>query len=835
MFHPSQPLPRGKYYLKMKYLLSRHRLLLFCVLSLLVVVPSDAATIRGTVTDPLGAVVANAQVQLFSGNQVIADAVTGPDGKYRLETSQSGRFYVRAAAASFAPTDSDAFYLGSTETTTQSISLRTPNVSEEIVVTATGVPMSEAQVGSAVTVLASQDYLHKLDVLEPLRSISGLQITQTGQHGGTTALFIRGGNSNANKVLIDGVPANDIGGSFEFGDLSASSFDRIEVFRGPDSILYGADALAGVVNLTTRRGTTPLPELTYAVDGGNFNTYRQEGTLGGAWRRFDYFSSFARLDSSNSLPNSAFHNGTYAGNFGWSPSAGNNFRVTIRRVAVALGLPNAIELFGIPDNGQSKDRDTFISATYDFQPTSKWHNLIRYGASRLDSKFTKASPVGIFENGFEFVGLPVTIKGANGFTANGKAFFSSSDCCPESTVSTANRDVVYAQTDYRFNSHVTSLFGYRYEAERGASRFDSPTFSSNNPVDRRNMSFILETHGDLWNRFFYSLGGGIERNAVFGVEATPRVSLAYYPFHPSVGFFRGTKLKFNFGKGIKEPSIFDESSSLFGLLLQQPGGQQLIQKFGVKPIDAERSRSYDFGLEQGLTDRVQLKLNVFHNQFTNEIEFVSSTALPQLGVPPDVAAASGFGATINSSDFRAQGVETELEYKISRSLFARGGYTYLDARVQRSFSSSALCANDTSPLCVNLSIPNIPIGAFSPLVGARPFRRAPHTGFLTITYNHARWSALFQGTFVGRRDDSTFLSDEDFGNTLLLPNRNLDSAYQKLDLSGNFRVNTHLSLYASMENLLSQRYDAAFGFPALPFTFRSGIKITFGGESWRLR
>src|SRR5882724_11860315 len=76
----------------MKYLLSRHRLLLFCVLSLLVVVPSDATTIRGTVTDPLGAVVANAQVQLFSGNQVIADAVTGPDGNIGLRLHNQGAF-----------------------------------------------------------------------------------------------------------------------------------------------------------------------------------------------------------------------------------------------------------------------------------------------------------------------------------------------------------------------------------------------------------------------------------------------------------------------------------------------------------------------------------------------------------------------------------------------------------------------------------------------------------------------------------------------------------------------------------------------------------------------
>jgi len=251
----------------MKNHLARHRLFLLCVLSLFAV-PSYAATIRGTVTDPLGAIITNAKVQLLSGNQVIASAVTGSDGKYQLETSQSGRFHLRAAAPSFAPTDSDPFYITSKETTTQDVSLRVPNVSQEVVVTATGVPTSEAQVGTSVTVLAPQDYQNKLDVFEPLRSVPGLQVTQTGQHGGTTALFIRGGNSNANKALIDGVPANDIGGDFEFGNLSATSFDRIEVFRGPDSILYGSDALAGVVNLTTRRGMTPLPELTYSVDGG---------------------------------------------------------------------------------------------------------------------------------------------------------------------------------------------------------------------------------------------------------------------------------------------------------------------------------------------------------------------------------------------------------------------------------------------------------------------------------------------------------------------------------------------------------------------------------------
>lgn len=813
----------------MKYL---RRSIFFRIL-LLVVSPLalSAATINGVVTDQLGAFVPNAKVHLLANGVVIASTTTDATGRYQLQNVQSGRFQLRAEAPTFQPTEIPSFYVRSSESATVNLLLRPPLISEEVVVTATGVPTSEAQVGSSVTVLDSGDYLNKLDVLGPLRSVPGVQITQTGQRGGTTSLFMRGGSFDTTKVLIDGVPANDIGGNFEFGDLAATSFDQIEVFRGPNSILYGSDALAGVISLTTRRGSAPLPELTYAADGGNFGTYRQEGTMGGSWRPFDYFSSFTRFDTSNSVPNDRFHNGTYVGNFGWSPASAHSFRVTVRHVSTAMGVPNSIDLFGIADNGRSQDRDAFISATYENHATSKWHNLVRYGAARINSDFSKPSPAGVFDsNSGEFFGVPVTIHGANGFTVSGQAFLDSADCCPVISISTAKRDSVYAQTDYSFTPHVISLLGYRYEAERGSSVSNSPAFSSTNSVDRRNQSFIAETHGDFRNRLFYSLGGAVEKNDVFGVEPTPRVSLAYYPFRQAAGVFRGTKLKFNFGKGIKEPSVFEETSSLFDLLGAQPGGAQLIQQFGIKPIGAVRSRSYEFGLEQMFADRLQVNLNLFHNQFTDVIEFVSSGVLTELGVSQDVANASGFGATINSSSYRAQGVEAEISYTILRGLSARGGYTYLDAEVQRSFSNDPLAPPVTNPL-----FPTIPIGAFSPLVGARPFRRAPHTGYLTLRYDRSRWAALFQGTFVGRRDDSTFLlfSDINFDNTLLLPNKNLDSAYQQLDLSGDFRVNKHLAVYASMENLLNQRYDAAFGFPALPFTFRSGIKITVGGEEWR--
>jgi len=282
------------------------------------------------------------------------------------------------------------------------------------------------------------------------------------------------------------------------------------------------------------------------------------------------------------------------------------------------------------------------------------------------------------------------------------------------------------------------------------------------------------------------------------------------------------------GTGIEEPSIFDEGSSLFDALRTLPQGRDLIRQFGISPIGAERSRSFDFGVEQGLwNERARLGLTYFHERFVDLIEFVDKSALPQLGVPPAVASALTFGATINSDSFRSRGAEVEFKASLSRDLSFQAEYTYLGAVVTRSFASSAL-----SP-AINPAFPGIPIGAFSPLVGNRPFRRAPHSGSLLIDYSRRRYGVNLTGYFVSESDDSTFLSDGYFGNTMLLPNRNLLAGYQLVDASGWFDVRHGVTLYTSMGNILSKRYEAAFGFPALPLTFRTGVKITLGGEAWR--
>jgi vitamin B12 transporter len=793
---------------------------------------AESGTLHGTVTDPLGAVIVSATVELLDGTGVAATTTTDSTGSYLFHLQKAARYQVRAVAPTFQATTSDAVFVAASAKAQVDITLATQTLTEQVTVTATGTPTPTAQVGAAVSVLTADQYRYSTEVQDPLRLVPGAQITQTGQTGGTTGLSIRGGNVNANKVLIDGVPADDIGGAVEFANIDTVGIAKVEVLREPNSALYGSDALAGVVSLTTARGNTLLPLLTYSGDGGNFSSFRQVGTLSGAYRHFDYYSAFAATQTQNTFPNNDFRNATYAGNFGWTPNTSNDLRFTVRHLTVSADQPNAILLYGIPDDTSVKEHDSYYSAAWNNQTTEKWHNQIRYGGLRLNYNFTDFAATGIYNSDEDvYLGAPVNVKGANGYSVSGQAIFqygaSYGETYPNDYLAPSKRDFVYAQTDYRVNAHIVALGAFKYEAERGSTLTSGGTPTA---ISRGNYSYTIQLEGDIRNRLYYTLGSGLEDNGLFGFAATPRASLAYYLFRPTnTHWLNGTKLNFSFGKGIKEPSIYYQSISLFDILAAQPDGAELIKQYHVSPIGPETSRTYDGGVDQQLWNgRARITLTYFHNEFTNGVEFVPQSALLQLGLPAASDPAVQFGAAVNSQAFRAQGAEVATEYQIGSHLFARGGYTYLDAKVQQSFSSESLPS-------YNPNFPTIAIGAFSPLIGARPFRRAPHSGYFGLTYNRSKWYGSFTGTLVGRRDDSDFLTDSEFGNTLLLPNRNLLGAYQRLELGGGYQFTRSLTAYTDIQNLLSEHYSEAFGYPALPFTFRAGVKISFGGESWRLK
>jgi vitamin B12 transporter len=801
------------------------------------VASAQSATIRGIVTDPLGNPVAQAKVVLVREAHEDTPPATvnsGSDGSYQLQAPDAGRYAVRVEASGFDPATSAFIYVGANKAADLDVSLRVGTLTQQVVVSSTGTPTLEAQIGASVSVIDHSDLenQHQLNIADALRLQPGLQIAQTGQRGGTTSLFVRGGNSDFNKVLIDGIPANDIGGAFNFADLSSTGVEQVEILRGPNSVLYGPDAIASVINVTSPRGTTTQPELNYSIDGGNFGTFRNDVSVAGAFHQFDYFSEFSRFDTQNSLPNSSFHDGTYAGNFGWTPTSTTDVRFTVRHTATALGSPNALNFFGIPDDSFQHDRDTYWGATLQNQTTKKWHNILKFASGQQSDRFDNPAPTGEpfdpFGFGPNYLGDLVTIKGANGFSTTGQAILDFGGVYPTLFHSETTRRSLYAQSDYQLLSDLTVTGGFRYENENGFTHSNG----SRSPADRNNYSEFLQANGNLGHRLFASAGVGFENNAVYGFAATPRVSAAFYLRRPAnQEFFGDTKLKFNFGKGITEPSIFNQGASLFALLSGVDGGQAIIDNDRIKPVGPERSRSFDFGVEQNLLqNRARLGVTLFHNNYYDLIEFVSASALPLLGVPPDAVAAAEAvgGATINSDSFRARGFEITLDTNLGHGFRASSAYTYLDATVTKSFTGDALAPS------FNPAFPDIPIGAFSPLVGARPFNRAPHTGSILLSYDRRRFNANLTGSFIGRRDGSTFLSDGFFGTTMLLPNRNLQDAYQLIDVNGRYAFNSHITGYLSVTNLLSQHYQEIIGFPSLPLAFRIGMKFTFGGEhGWK--
>ncbi|HVZ83826.1 MAG TPA: TonB-dependent receptor plug domain-containing protein [Terracidiphilus sp.] len=791
----------------------------------------NGGTLRGQVHDPLGAAVISAKVDLLEGSRILQSTATSADGTFRFDIPAAGWYRVRVAAASFPVQTTAARYLEQAAGADWKITLATPTLTQQVTVTATGTPTPEAQTGASVTVIHAEEFRNALEVQDPLRLVPGAQLTQTGEIGGTTALFIRGGGSDANKVLIDGVPANTIGGAVEFANLSNTGVQSIEVLREPNSALYGADALAGVVSITTPRGSTRLPLLTYSGDGGNFGTYRNEVTAGLSTHGVDLYSAFARLDTDNNLPNSEFHNATYAGNFGWALNRANDLRLTARHLAVSAGQPNAIALYGIPDDSQQKEQDDYIAAAWNSQPTARWHNVVRYGGLRQHEQINSFGATGIYDpNTGYYDGAVVTITGANGYSVHGQALFQYSND-PSQYLLFTGRDIASMQSDYSVNAHLVALGAFRYEHEQGSTGDAGATPSS---IERDNYSYTVQLTGDIHNRLFWTAGSGLEDNGLFGFAATPRASLAYYLVRPSSdGLLSGTKLHGTFGKGIKEPSIYQQTNSLYGLLAPLSNGAQLIEQYSVSPLGPEDARSYDGGVDQQFFHgRAVAAVTYFHNEFTNGVEYVPQAGLIELGIPAaNLPPFEYGGAYVNSSAYRAQGIEFEVETQIGSHLFARGGYTYTDGVVQRSFSSDNLAPSYNT----TFNFGSIPIGAYSPLVGARPFRIAPHTGFFDLHYTRGRFYASFTGTLVGSRDDSDYLSDADFGTSLLLPNRNLLGGYQRLEVGGGWQLNARLNVYTTMQNLLSEHYFEAFGYPALPFTVRSGVKLSFGGESWRLK
>ena len=803
--------------------------------SLVCVLPARAIVVRGTVTTPLGVPIGNARVQLIQGQQVAAFAFTQLDGSFEVRSATPGRFLLLTSAAPFTPSILRDFYGGLTSVVTRNVVMEYAIVTPQVTSLASGIPTPVEQIPAATMLVPLSSLVTEINLLDQLRQFPGNHAVQTGQLGGPIQLYVRGGPPDANKILVDGIPATGIGGGFDFSPVATTALAGPELYRGANSALHGTGAEASTVSLATSRSESLRPVLNYTGDAGNFHTYRNEAVVSGSHTKLDYLAGFSRFNSSNALPRDQYHTTSTVANLGYSLLSNTLARFTLRNTDSDAGLPGPHDIYGISGSGKQSNQDTYSGLTIENVLAGNWHNLARYGVTRKREQVQQFAPTGqpvaTEANGVPqttYYGSPILLRGANGYTASGQAafFLPSYD-----TVS--NRDELYYQSDYTFPYRIAALFSFQYENERGRLLVPafSPIVTTERIVKRTNFLYTLQVQGDIKHRLFYSWGGSIEDNDRYGIAGTPRLGLSYAPVRPGRRIFRGTLLRANVATGVQEPSLTADLTSLRSLLAET-GNVSAISAYNVSPITAERSRTYDLGIDQNiLNQKLILKAGYFHNQFNHQIEQIDANGLERYFNIPAYLAAQLPGASLNSLAYRTQGLELAVQYQPFRSLILNGGYTYLASLVLQSFSADATAAANGSPT-INPNLPGIAIGALSPLAGSRPFRRPPSTGYFKVEYTARSFSTAINGALASRSDDSTFQlnNDRNGGNTLLLPNRNLDFGYAKLDANLLFAVTRHVAVFTQLDNLLSQQHIGPIGYPGLPFTFRAGMKIRIGGD-----
>ena len=498
-----------------------------------------------------------------------------------------------------------------------------PDLLQTVVITATRIPTPRLELASSVTVVTAEQIEARQErtFADVLKDIPGLNVVQTGGPGGVTSVFMRGTNSNHTKVLIDGIDVGDPSnatGAYDFGQLLTQDIERVEVLRGPQSGLYGSDAIGGVISVITKAGSGPL-KASALLEGGSFDTFNQAGGVSGSQDAFHYAANVAHFHSGSTpvtpldlLQPGETRNNDYYDNFTASTKLGLDVTQDFD-----LGLVARYTNTHLRTTGDTFDPITFASFPAPEQTAATSDQY--YG--RLTAHLVSFD--GILDHTLGF-----------GYTHD-----RTSTVEPESAenLNTGERKKVDWQGNIKAAAGETVVLGAEYERD-GISEPIS--------ADVHVTSGYAELQSQIGEHWFSALNVRYDDNSRFGGKVTYRLAPTYV-FSDS-----GTKLKASVGTGFKAPTL----SQLF----------QSFPDFGffANPnLKPETSTGYDAGIEQGLAhDAVRLGVTYFHNQIRDLI-----TSDPT------------FTTNINVGRAKTEGVESFLEYRPAAQLTLRLDYTYTEA------------------------------------------------------------------------------------------------------------------------------------------------------------
>jgi outer membrane cobalamin receptor len=764
----------------------------------------EVVTISGVVTDASGGVLPGATVEALAAGRQFASTSSDAGGRYRVDAPAGTPIELRVRLDGFA--QQLIAIPGRTQPLTRNVTLPVAGLSDTLIVTAARNPASRLAVTESVSAFTRRDLdaLGSASLADVMRFVPGVNVESTGREGQVASMFSRGGESDYNLVLIDGVRANQSGGIFDFSRISAAEIDRVEVVRGAQSALWGSDAMGSVVQIFTRRADAgDAAQLSASVEAGSFGALRSDARVhGGARHAIDYHAGASQRRTDGAfeelLPErDEFRQ--YAIDAGFGAALGR--RATVRgsaRYTKGEGRSVGQIAYGARDTGTRYDTRDFSgsiglshaigsrllgSATYnDFRYKSDSGDVIGDAPYSVFAVLT-GTPNALFPNGTRLVRLIDaaefnTLVSAGALPAPGQ-FLASRQVAdfPFSNATEFQRPAFRYQADYSMGAARTTA-GYDWEREVNPQVAD---------FRLDNHAFFIQQQLSLGDRWFVTVGGRIDSKDSYDTFVSPKFSAGGFLIPYREGALSSLKVFGNLGKGIKSPTFTERLGGAFA----DP----------APDLKVERARSGDIGVESTFAgQRLLARVVYFNNDYLDQIAFRSGVA------------GDGIPEYINIDGSKAEGWEIEgaLQRPVA-GVTVSGSYAYVDHRVVTNLSTSQ---------------------QFQP--GQPLLRRPRHSGSIRASFVRGRVALNADARIAGDRHDHSFLSLRTVPNaekpSALTTDITVNPGYAVIGFGAAVEVADRLTAYARVSNAAAAAYETVLGYPALPRAFTVGARIRLGAR-----
>lgn len=449
---------------------------------------------------------------------------------------------------------------------------------EELIVTGTHVPLAHDEIGSAYTIITAKDISQRQAVLvsDLLRDVPGFSVSRSGGVGSQTQVRVRGAEANHLLVLIDGIEANDVTSSeFDFAHLLTSNIERIEIIRGPQSALYGSDALAGVINIITKKGEGSA-KLLGTLEIGLPNILHINGNVsaGGSSYYYNLQSSYLKSAGHNIAltgdEQDGYNNATLSLNAGINPVDNLKFDIVARHVSAKNETDRLDFLTGkIVDADEATEvSQSYLRAQVSYNTHKNiWQHLLNISLNQTNN---------------------------NNFAAGREI---------------SNTRGKKVSVDYQTNFHFrTEFFAHAshvltFSADHEEDSFQQDGFGKQKQ-NLQSTGIVGSYQIGLAKQIFFSTSIRKDNNSDFKDATTHRHTLAY--ILPSLNM----RLHSSYGIGIKNPTFIER----FGF------GSTAFPFIGNPNLKPEKSKSWDAGIEQSIWgDKATIGLIYFHAKLQDEI------------------------------------------------------------------------------------------------------------------------------------------------------------------------------------------------------------------------